>query len=722
MSGQVLSGQGLDGQAVDADLMDQALTEYAVMMESGKTFHRDEFLKQYESIQPELEQTLDDIEKLNQLGLRINDQMKRLPPSAMLEGGMRFGKYQLVRMIGSGGMACVYEAIEESLGRKVALKLFTGVGSMMPDIQKRFAQEAKVIASLPHEHIVPVYATGSENGIPFISMKLMEGGTLASHAGKYSPQLIAVAGIQMARALAYAHSRGILHRDIKLANILLDDRGWAYLADFGLALIPGASRPQQIAGTLSHLCPEWISHPEVPPDQRGDIYSLGVSLYELAADALPIPVGEIPYTTRILKGHVIPLRSINRAIPEDLAQVIHKAMAYLPEDRYPSAEELARDLERFLAGRPVQARPLPWFIRCQRWSWRHAGLILAASISALLTLFLGMSWIIYQNSVYQKEQQFLLKQAREEQNLTRAAVTKMVEAARTFRHQPGLEDQERILLAKFLEQIEEQCRTLGPDHPLKAEEALITAQLYGLEMRTGTREKGEIYKKQALERLRLVSRNQPERVDVIRQLATMIADFSGAFIEENPREALLLNDEALFWINKALAVHPDWGSLRDRKIWIFLSRAKCLENLDHRGEARSILLEGIRECENLIEEFPTGHPLSYIRPAILWERIAELDAQEEKFQDADQAYQKALAFDGKLRELFPEDLHLRENVGLIGLKYSQFLLKNGQKEEAKKVFLQQEEVVKAFYRQFGYLDLAKGQYDLYCELFCHLCD
>lgn len=266
--------------------------------------------------------------------------------------GHTLGAYRLVERLGQGGMATVYKAYEAALDRYVAIKVLPQFFANDPTFAQRFRREAKAIAQLNHPNIVPIYSYGEENGITYIAMQCIEGGTL-KHASDqvYRSEEALRLLLPIARALGYAHKRGVVHRDIKPSNVLISDEGWPFLADFGLAQMAQASANLTESGvgmgTPTYMSPEQGQGGRV--DQRTDIYSFGIMLYELV-------VGEAPFRADTPMAVVIkhltapmPLPSqVNLNVPPEVETLILKATAKNPDDRFQSAEELALAMERAL--------------------------------------------------------------------------------------------------------------------------------------------------------------------------------------------------------------------------------------------------------------------------------------------------------------------------------------------------------------------------------------
>jgi len=277
-----------------------------------------------------------------------------------LQPGSDFGPYRIVGPLGRGGMASVYEALDPSLDRHVALKVLPAEFLHDPAFAERFRQEARVAARLEHPHVVPIHAFGIEEGRPWMAMRLVTGGSLARRVqrGPLAPREAAALLGDVAGALDYAHGKGIVHRDVKPANVLLDESGRAYLADFGIAkMLEGSSVATAtglIQGTPSYMAPEQAMGAKV--DRLADVYALGVMAFECLT-------GRVPYTgttpVAILMKHVqepVPEPTEAEVTPP-LAAVLRRCLAKEPAGRWPSAGAFAVALEQAATGVTSPAEP-----------------------------------------------------------------------------------------------------------------------------------------------------------------------------------------------------------------------------------------------------------------------------------------------------------------------------------------------------------------------------
>ncbi|MEZ5977595.1 MAG: bifunctional serine/threonine-protein kinase/formylglycine-generating enzyme family protein [Planctomycetota bacterium] len=314
------------------------------------------------------------------------------------------GPFEIVGRLGTGGMGVVVRARDPRLGRDVALKLISTAPPTPTSVLDRFTREAKAIARLRHHGIVPVHEVGEDHGYRWFSMDLYENGDLnrelqAQRGEKEHPPILPLPGstehlpavlgrvAEVADALEYAHGRGIVHRDVKPHNLLLDDEERLCLVDFGLAKDESqgsVSATGDIGGTPHYMSPEQAVSDRSRIDHRTDIYSLGVVLYEMLTLQRPYSGKTAQQViTSIIKHDAPPLRRLDRELPRDLELVCSKAMAREPVDRYDSAAEFAADLRRILAYKPVLAKRPSLARRVERFVRRHR-IAVAASALALV--------------------------------------------------------------------------------------------------------------------------------------------------------------------------------------------------------------------------------------------------------------------------------------------------------------------------------------------------
>jgi serine/threonine protein kinase/tetratricopeptide (TPR) repeat protein len=471
----------------------RAIEEYLAAERAGQRPSRDEFLARHPEIAAELAECLDGLAFIQGVGPQLRHALGGLsnigdpeddrPPPGPL------GDFRIVRELGRGGMGVVYEAEQLSLGRRVALKVLPFAAALDPKQLRRFRNEALAAANLNHPHIVPVYAVGCERGVHYYAMQLIEGQTLAalirdlraaaqsgsdaeasadaepaardtrpgraaglsterSHRSPAYVRAVAALGADAAEALEHAHQMGVVHRDVKPANLMVDARGHVWVADFGLAQFrggPDLTLTGDLVGTLRYMAPEQAAAKHDLVDHRADVYALGVTLYELLTLTAAVPGRDREEALRrLLDGDRPNPRRLNPAVPRDLETVLLKATAREPGDRYATAQELADDLRRFLDGRPVAARRRGLARRAGAWALRHRPLVAVAG-AALVFTAAGLAVSLAVVAAERTE-------AARQRDQARRAVEDMYTAVaeRWLSQEPGLEEVQRQFLLKAL--------------------------------------------------------------------------------------------------------------------------------------------------------------------------------------------------------------------------------------------------------------------------------
>jgi len=399
------------------DPFEALAAEFVERRRSGENPSIDEYVERCPELADEIRELFPTIGAIEEL-----QETEVLPQGGTAHGDLPFdvlGDYRIIRELGRGGMGIVYEAEQVSLARHVAVKVLPRSHVMDAVHLERFRREARLAARLHHTNIVPVFGVGEQEGYHYYVMQLIRGigldraiARLASRASSGPPRAgdltalarhdsvlpadetppsywheVARIGFCVADALAHAHALGTLHRDIKPANLLLDEQGDVWVADFGLAKAVHAdhvTRSGGLTGTLRYMAPEQF---EGHADARTDIYSVGITLYELLTLRPAFAqTDRSRLMHQIVAGSPPAPRKVNPSVPRDLETIVLKATAREPRRRYGSAEELARDLERFLDGRPVQARRVTALERAWRWCGRNPALASVTTLAAGLVV------------------------------------------------------------------------------------------------------------------------------------------------------------------------------------------------------------------------------------------------------------------------------------------------------------------------------------------------
>jgi WD40 repeat protein len=320
----------------------------------------------------------------------------RRPPPPGLKSRY-FGDYKIVEEIARGGMGVVYRARQLSLNRLVALKMIQSSHLLSDEARLRFRVEIEAVAQLNHPHIVSLYESGEQDGAHYFTMRLVEGGDLAAQLKQERPLRERVKLlVKVCRAVHHAHQRGILHRDLKPSNILVDAEGEPHVADFGLAKSTdhdsGFTFTSSVLGSPNYMSPEQATGKTRQLTTAVDVYGLGAILYHVLVGRPPFQAKTPIETLRqVVDQDPVAPRSIHPAADRDLETIALKCLRKEPAARYGTAEDLARDLERWLAGDPIVARPLGLFQTLLRWSRRHpaAAMLSVALVLALAAIVVG---------------------------------------------------------------------------------------------------------------------------------------------------------------------------------------------------------------------------------------------------------------------------------------------------------------------------------------------
>lgn len=312
------------------------------------------------------------------------------PPRPGPSGGETFGGYQIGRELGRGGMGVVYCAVQASLKRTVALKMLTG--RFGPEELARFLVEAETSAALQHSNIVHIYEVGEREGVPFFAMEFVDGGSLADRIarGVLPPREAATMIMTVARAVHVAHEHGVVHRDLKPGNVLLDRDGTPKVADFGIAKRLGddamLTSTGAIMGTPCYMAPEQASGSSRRAGPSADIYSLGAMLYELLTGRPPFLPHESdqPITLRVLNEEPVSPAFHRPEIPRDIEAICMMCLQKDPRDRFASAQSLADDLQRYLNDEPILAKPPTRIRRTVKWVKHHPWRAIAWALSFML--------------------------------------------------------------------------------------------------------------------------------------------------------------------------------------------------------------------------------------------------------------------------------------------------------------------------------------------------
>ena len=395
-----------DERQVRLDLLAE---EYVGRKRRGETPALSEYLRAHPDLAADIQEIFPLLSALETVKLESDE--------GELPVGAEIGDYVLLRVIGRGGMGVVYEAEQKTLGRRVALKVLPQLAHLDPRTVERFRVEAQAAARLEHPHIVPVIGYGHHGGVHFYTMQYIQGRGLdvviesARHEGSVDAghyRRAARIALYAANGIAHAHANGVLHRDVKPSNILLDADGHVWITDFGLCKVEDTddlTYSGDVLGTLRYLAPERLGGVS---DARGDVYGLGITLYELLTRRRAYEGDDrAALAARITHESPARPRAHDPGIPADLETIVRKAIAHDPEQRYATVAALAADLSAFLDGRPISARAPSFGYLLRRAAGRHKALTATILIAVLL---LVTSTVWYVLDLREKERRARLRQ------------------------------------------------------------------------------------------------------------------------------------------------------------------------------------------------------------------------------------------------------------------------------------------------------------------------
>jgi eukaryotic-like serine/threonine-protein kinase len=723
--------QSASTEAVLVDLVD----EFTARLDRGEAPRVDEYAARHPALTETVRQLLYAILAVRTLSGESLPAVESEEVPVPLNGGV--GDYRILREIGRGGMGVVYEAVQVSLGRRVALKVLPFAAVLDPRKLERFKHEAQAAAQLHHTHIVPVFAVGCDRGVHYYAMQFIEGQPLSAvvaelrclagldaaepgvslpgapgptsargagslpaptvdhgsgHPGRAMPSAtgssaavrslaaerltntpaffrsVARLGIQAAQALDHAHAAGVVHRDIKPSNLLLDAHGSLWVADFGLALIgsdPGLTRTGDVLGTFRYMSPEQALGKRLPLDHRTDIYALGATLYELLT-LQPAFTGRDrqELLRQITFEEPPPPRRLNRAIPLELETIILKAMSKPAPDRYETAQQLADDLQRFLADEPIRATPPSRLKRAAKWSRRHRTAVASAAVLLVVAVVtLSVSTVLIWRAGAEAVQQRNAAQAqsaRAEANfrLARDALDQMLTrvAAVELGGEAQMEKVRQALLEDGLQFHEQFFRQKADDPSVRADAGHAYIRVGHINALLGQDERAEEAYRGAIDLYQGLHADYPTELeyqvalaDSFAALATMLWE-AGRYGEAEPpvRQALGVLRE----LRTAAPEQADTGRAlaRGLNLWGLI-----LRNLQRVEEAEAAWRECIALNEALTAASPE-QPEPRLELARSLRNLAQLLFEADRNPEGEVLVRQALTLQEALVAAFPGSL------------------------------------------------------------------
>jgi predicted Ser/Thr protein kinase/tetratricopeptide (TPR) repeat protein len=524
---------------------------------------------EYVARHPELEDEIEELFPTLLMVERAAQRSRSSTPSPVVHAGpapTRLGDFRIVREVGRGGMGVVYEAVQESLGRRVALKLLS-TGGASPKARERFQREAQAAATLHHTNIVQVFGVGAQDGALYYVMQFIEGRSLEDliQAGEapLDARRAAQVAEQIAEGLAHAHAQGVLHRDVKPANVMIDARDTAWIMDFGLAKVLGAedgiTETGDVLGTVRYLPPERL---EGRADERGDVYGLGLTLYELLTGVRAFPSSERGDVLRLIRdvGPAAP-RGLRPDLPRDLETIVLKAIAREHGERYASAGALRDDLRRWLEDRPIAARRAGPLERGWRWCRRNRALAALTGIaSGSLAFGAVVGWVGYlattdalkRESQRRAEAEAATLRAEENEQLSLVALEGIFDAlAGTERTGPpfpgfvpgGADGQDEVkLLQTVIDFYDGYAARNQTDPQLKLEAARATRRVAMLRARLGDRPGAAEAFARSIERFELLRAQSAGEASYDVELASTLLDSAMLLLDGEGADAALAEE------------------------------------------------------------------------------------------------------------------------------------------------------------------------------------
>ncbi len=604
--------------------------------------------------------------------------------------------YEILGELGRGAMGVVYKARQVGLKRLVALKMILSGGHASRTEVLRFKTEAEAVARLQHPNIVQVFEIGEHRGLPFFSLEFVDGGCLSDRLVDQALPVRAAADMvrKLSLAMACAHEAGIVHRDLKPANVLMTKEGEPKITDFGLAKKleedSGATRAGSIMGTPSYMAPEQA---EGRPDLVGphsDVYALGAILYDLLTGRPPFRGTTVLETlTQVRLIDPVPPARLLPQLPRDLETICLKCLNKEAHRRYPSARALAEDLRRFLAGEPIQARPVSTPERLWKWSKRNPAKAGLAAVSALSVVMMGVGALAYagveskrraEAEHSQELEAELRKRAEGRAKDARDAVDQMLTriAEEKLENQPHMEHVRRDLLEKAAAFYQRFLQEEESTPQLRHEAALAVSKYGDILRQLGRVADAEASLRRALAMIEAVVEEQPGEAKYREDLAAVSINLANllregrrlADAEQAYARAVELNQKL---VQEAPA---DVGRRRE------LSRAHynraLLEEAQQKPAAAALSLRSAREVqEKLAEELPGDRGLKQ-ELARAWTALGRVRA--DKPDEAEKAMRQGLTILEGVEKEAPKDRATREELLLASNQLADLLSGNRPRE------------------------------------------
>ena len=630
--------------------------------------------------------------------------------SEPLPQGLRIryiGDYELLSVLGQGGMGVVYKARQISLNRPVALKMIRNSEFASEDQIQRFQNEAEAVALFDHPGIVPIYEVGLHGDQRYFSMKLIDGEGLDKRlkSGPLKARVAAELVAEVAEAIHHAHQRGLLHRDLKPANILIDAEGHPHVTDFGLSKRmeqeSSLTMSGEIMGTPSYMAPEQALGRNSQVTTASDVYGLGGILYAAITGRDPFQGDSLIETLHKVRASAPDKpTTINKKIPRDLEVICLKCLEKDQKRRYASAQEVADDLHRWLNGEPIVARPVNAVARSWMWCKRRPALAAlgGALAAAILGGMIGIAWQWHQ-AVFQRNAAVVARDdaqknaqlASTQATLALNTIQDLVTEVQTKLTLPDLYDVKMELLKTAQTRMEGVAAVYDKSSSKEATVLAIDMALANIYKQLGQSEKAAVLAGRSLEiakaRVIIKENNDPSRMNLAR-----IYQFRGLLHEEFGRDmkaALSENQEALrIW--QDIYNHPNAFPLDKKFVRINMAEATTFVAADYYriGDIESAR-DGFRKAYDLQQELVRSFPddpglkqsLSYTTLA-----LAEVSFRSGNPAQAEDYFRQTLQAREKMFAEKPKDQEAISELADVNSQIGEFNLRTGNLAEARKRF------------------------------------
>jgi tetratricopeptide (TPR) repeat protein/tRNA A-37 threonylcarbamoyl transferase component Bud32 len=689
--------------------LSEAVTSYLEAAEAGLQPDQQQWLARYPDLAAELAEFFND-----------QDQVDRFvaPLQAVAKATVQtFGDYEILEEIGRGGMGVVYRARQKSLNRLVALKMIRDVALASAEERRRFRREAETAAALDHPQIVPIYEVGQLEGQPYFAMKLLGGASLATairqrpRSGtnesetsltRKEQEEAARLLVVVARAVHYAHQRGVLHRDLKPANILLDEHGQPHVTDFGLARRePGLSGTSfavqtlpsgQPLGTPAYMSPEQAAGDRKAVSTATDVYGLGTVFYTLLTGSPPFEApGVLDVLAQVKESPPETPSRRNPRLDRDLETVCLKCLEKEPQRRYGSAEALAEDLEHWLKGEPIKARPISRPQLAWRWCRRKpaAAATLGLGVLGIVALIITTGLALEQRQEAVRQRNTADKQRqRADQHFREAheAVDKMLARVgdKWLADIPQMTQIRKELLEEALKFYERFAAEEANDPATRQDQGKAYLSIGELQSNLSRPDKAHEAFQKAEVVFEQLTTEFPDRADYWHDLARCY-ERPGLESLDDPVQSERGSRRALAIRERLVKEHPTEPGYSNELAQNYGGLAFLLERLTRFDEAEQAYRQALRIAESLNSQHKDVADYQKTLAAAL-DGLGERLRDAGRYTDAEPLLRRALSYQLKLTREFPHDFNYRQSLGYWYWHLGKVLEKIGHARDAEEAF------------------------------------